>query len=801
MGVLWQDVSYSVRLLVKRPGVTLMVVVNLALGIGASVAIFSVVNAVMLQPLLFPQSHQLVLVEELNPKVSPKPIKASFPNFQDWRTQSGSIFAQLAAYRNQRLILTGGPDPERVAAQSVSSAFFLALGANAKIGRTFSPGRDDAHGENVVVLSHHLWQRYFAAGGNVLGKTVTLEGVPHTVVGIMPPGFRFLEEADVWTLLEVAPSMRQMRGARFLQVVGRLKSDVTLEEARARMDTLALQMAEAYPETNAGWGVSLSPLRERLVGQLRQRLLMLLGAVGLVLLIACANTSNLLLGETSRQHQEFAVRAALGATTTRLLRQSLTKSVGLGLLGGSLGVVMAVWGVHLLLAMSPGSIPQVGRVELDRTVLGFALLVSFLSSLLSGLVPAVRASRPDLNQALKEGTRIHGIGFGSLKRQPFRSLLIASQVALAQILLIGAVLLGVSFFNLSAVNPGFLVENLLCMQISLPAHKYPEASSQAAFFAQLLERVGTLSDIRSAALATVVPLSGIDPKNTFALEPGDSSDGEWASVRTVSPNYFRTMGIPLLAGRLFTAQDTGQSPPVLVINRSMAHRLWPNEDPLGKLVFFGEDPHVVIGVVGNVRDNRLDTEEEPKAYFSFLQDPQPWMVLVTRADSDPLKLVPMLRTQVRGIDKDQPVERVQTMADLIAHSVAQPRFSALLLAVFAALALVLAMSGVYGVTSYSVTQRTHEIGIRMALGAERHHILELIIGQGLRLAALGLGLGIVGSVAGTQLLRGMLYGVGPIDLTIIVSVAFLLAGLVLVASCIPALRAARVDPLTALRYE
>ena len=793
METLLQDVRYAIRMLFKKPGFTTVVLITLALGIGANTAIFSVVNGVLIQPLPFKEPDRLVAVLEANPKISNEPVGASFPNFTDWEEQN-QVFEHMAAFRVQYLTLIGEDEPLRVTGQCVSSAFFPMLGAEPVLGRTLLPKEENTGQRKVVVLSHGFWQRHFGGDPAVLDRTLTLDGSQFTVIGVMPPGFRFLKDADVWTPLDVPAPLQQMRGARFLQVIARLKPGISLEQARAGMGTLAGQLENQYSQSNSGWGVSLTALRDKVVGDVSLGLLVLLAAVGFVLLIACANVANLLLTRGATRQKEIAIRVALGAGRRRLIQQLLTESTLLGLLGGGLGLLLALWGIDALRALSPSNLPRIEEIRIDGRVLGFTLIVSLFTGLLFGLAPTRQATRIDLQETLKEG------GSSMSSRRFLRGLLVISEIALSLILLVGAGLLGRSFLRLLSVDPGFRTENLLTMEISLPQYKYRQDHQRTEFFQQLLERAESLPGVRSVALTTVLPLSGSESKNSFGIEGRENAVANWASLRLISPDYFRTMAIPLRNGRTFDARDAKDPPDAVIINEILARRFWPDEDPVGKRILFGDSGPTIVGVVGNIKHAGLEAEYEPEMYVPFPEQSSQ-LVLVARADSAAIALAGPLRALVHSIDKDQPVENFSTMEEVVSRSVAQPRFLAILLGAFATLALALAGVGVYGVISVSVAQRTREMGIRMALGAQPRDILRLVLGEGMALAVIGVTAGLLGSFAVTRLISSLLYQVSAVDPITFIVISLLLTAVALAASFIPARRATRVDPMVALRYE
>ena len=810
METLLSDIRYSLRILLKRPGFTLVAVITLALGIGANTAIFSVVNAVLLRPLPFKNPDRLMTLWENNLKQGQDHGAVGGANFTDWRNRN-QVFESLAAYFNWNYNLTGGDEPQRLRAVLVSGEFFQTLGVEAMAGRVLNPEDDQDGKDDVVVLSHTLWQNGFGASSAIIGQTIRLNGRGHTVVGVMPRGFTFPDEkTDIWRPMAMSAQQVQNRQGKWLSAIGRLKTGVSIEQASADMGAIALQLEQQYPDANAGYGVRLVPLHEEIVGKVNTILLILFGAVGFVLLIACANIANLLLARASSRQKEIAVRAALGASRRRLINQFLTEGLLLAMMGGVLGLLLALWGSDALIALSPANIPRLKEAGVDGRVLGFTLLLSLLTTLIFGLAPALQASKPNLNEALKEEGR--GASSGSGGR--LRSLLVIGEVAVSVVLLVGAGLMIKSFVQLQGVNAGFDAHNLLTMEITLPASRYGQNQQQIGFFQQALERIKSLPGVKAVGAVQDLPFKFNEMSFPIRIDSTlegqlvqSASEQPKAVYRAVTDDYFRALEIPLLEGRTFTSQDDLNTSPVVIINQSMANRFWPDEDPLGKRIRFGEasDPaYTIVGVVGDIKHMGLNADEGAVMYQPHAQKRFPWlrwMTLVVRTDEDARGLAAAVRSRIQEVDKDQPVYGVATMEQLLAESIATPRFSTLLLAGFALLALALTVIGVYGVVSYTIAQRTREIGIRMALGAQMRDVIRLVIGQGLKLVLTGVGLGLAGAGALTHTMKSLLFGVSATDPGIFAMVAVLLTGVALLACYLPSRRAAKVDPMIALRYE
>jgi putative ABC transport system permease protein len=807
MNTLWQDLRYGARMLLKRPGFTLVAILTLSLGIGANTAIFSVINSVLLRPLPYPQPERIAHLWETNRKQNVLTGTVSPLCFTDWRGQSQS-FEAMSAYRFASLALTGGAEPERLTGVAASAGFFEVLGVTPLLGRGFTAEEDKPGNNRVVVLGHGLWQRRFASDEKLIGQTITLDGQSHTVIGVMPPKFRYPNAAELWTPLALDLS-RSRRGSHFLFAIGRLKTGITPVAAQAELDVIARNLEKQYPDNNRDQGINLVPLHEQLVGQdLRLRLWVLLAAVGLVLLIACVNVANLQLARAATRYRETAIRSALGAGRGRLVRQFLTESLLLAVLGGLSGLLLAKWGADWLANIARAQFPQLPEISLDTRVLGFTLLVSLLTGVIFGLAPALQSVKINVQEALKES------GPGATgQRQRVRSLLVIAEVALAVVLLVGAGLLINSFFRLQRVNLGFDPENLLTFNIALPQTRYGAAHLQAAFFQQTLQRIAALPEVQVAGAVSDLPFSGSRSGSSFSIDGrAKQSNEDWnADIRLISPDYFRALGIQLHAGRAFSERDVKETPGVVIINQTMARRFWPNEDPLGKRLTIGTPQETelygrapsreIVGIVGDLKHQRLADASAPEMYVPYQQLPGLAMSLAVRGRGDAAKLTGAVREAVRAVDRDQPISRVALMAERLARAVATERLNALLLTAFAAVALLLAGVGIYGVMAYTVTQGTREIGIRLALGAQARDVLRLIVGQGLLLTGIGLGLGLVTSFALTRLLERLLFGITATDPLVFSAATLLLSLIALLACYIPARRATKVDPLVALKYE
>ncbi len=798
METLWQDLRYGARQLARSPGFTAVAVLTLALGIGANTAIFSVVNAVLLRPLPYDEPERLVRFRQ----------NQSWPDMADLSELSRTL-ENFGGYTKINLDYTDRPEAERVNGTAVTGSLFPLLGVEAARGRIFQSTEDQPNGDHLVVISHSFWQTHLGGDAEVVGRSVSFSGSNYTVIGVMPPGFQLpQDEADVWVLLRVELwESAQHRGVHYLRAFGRLNPEAGLEQAQADLDNIARRLAALYPEENTDIRFLAIPLHDYTVRNVRTALLVLLGAVALVLLIACANVANLLLTRNTSRQREIAIRMALGSGRLRLTRQLLTEGLLLALAGGSAGLLLASWLLDLVVALSAQTVPRIDEVGLDNTVLGFSAGLSLLTVVFFGLVPALQFSRPNLQDALKEGGR----GSGGLAHRRFRDSLVAAEVALAFILLVGAGLLLHSLYQLQSVDAGFEPERLLSANITLPPKSYRDIPRRVAFYEQVVERIEALPGVEAVGGTTDLPFASNYVDHDFVIEgrpplpPGTEPD---AFYRGVTPGYFRAMGIPLLRGRVFTDADREGTPLVVIINQRMARDFFSGEDPLGQRIHWARVPQpysmTIVGVVGNVRSFGLEEEDLPAVYVPFRQEKhwwRTWMNLTVRTSAEPTTLVGPVRAAVAEVDSTIPVADILTMEERMGASVADRRFNLFLLGLFALLALGLAAVGIYGIVSYVTAQRTHEIGIRMALGAQRSSVLRLVVGQGLRLALVGVALGVAGALGLMRFLSTLLFGVTPTDPLTFVGVTFLLTGVALVACWVPARRAARVDPMVALRYE
>jgi putative ABC transport system permease protein len=807
METLLQDIRFGVRMLGKNGAFTFVVLLTLALGIGANTAIFTVVNAIVFRPLPYFAPQQLVGVWTKDFKRPGSQYPAAMPTFRDWQQQA-HLFNGFAAYAFNRFHVSGNEGPDETRGVLATTNFFDVMGVKPVLGRALQPADER---ERVVVIGDVLWRRRFNADRNVLGKAINLNSEPFTIIGVMPASFRFpTPDIELWSSLAPIYSLdakssvgdwinnRSLRGYR---VVGRLKDGVSQEQAQAEMNTIAERLAKDYPDSNAGTGVVLVPLRTQMIGDYQKALVVLLIAVGFILLIACANVANLMLARTAARDREIAIRRAMGAGQFRLIRQMLTESVLLSTLGGLIGLLLAAWGVQLLLGLTPKDIPRLEGVSVDRSALLFTLIVSLGTGVLFGLAPAWHARKLSLNESLREGGR--GIaGLARIKR--LRSLLVISEIALAVVLLVGAGLMLKSFQRLTDVDPGFNPDNLLTMAIGLQFVRYQDPAKQVAFFDQALQRVRSLPGVAAAGACTSLPPSYIQQGTGFTIEGRPQEPGTQppsAIYMPATPGYLEALGIPLIRGRTIADADTAQAPGVVVINQTLASRFFPNEDPVGHRMTISGVVRTIVGVVGDAKYQGLGVEAGPQAYVPHAQSPFPGMRVVVRTTTDPSSLIAAVRTQIQSVDSEEGPTRFAPMTQLLSESVAQPRFNTFLIGLFAALAFILSAIGIYGVINYDVTQRTGEIGIRMALGAQRRDVLRLILGQGFLLTLGGLLAGLGGAMLLTRYLTGLLFEVKPTDPLTYAVVASLLTFVALAACLIPARRATKVDPLVALRYE
>jgi predicted permease len=801
---LLQDIRFGVRVLCKSPGFTAVAVLSLALGIGANTAIFSVVDAVLLRPLPFAEPDRLVTVSECSrPHDKSTKNEVAPGNFLDWRTRN-HVFEQIGAVELPGYSLTGSDRPERVLGAATSAGMLRLLGLHPALGREFEPTDDKDGAAPVVMLTHVLWKRRYGSDPHILGKTIQLDTGPHTVVGVLPAGLAFPEpNVQLWVPLEQTIAPREMRwhASHYLDVYARLKPGVSLAQASEEMSGIAAQIKHEQPESNSGPAVLVLNLQDDRGGAIRPALLTLLVAVAFVLLIACVNVANLLLVRATTRGKELATRIALGAGQSRLIRQMLTESVLLSFAGGCMGLLVASWTRRLLLAFRPESLPQFNVIETDGRVLLFTLAVSVVTGLLFGMLPALRSSTIHLNHAASRSST------PGKSTQRLRNLFVTAEIAASLVLLAGAALTIRSFLHLRDTNLGFRSDHTVTARISIPNDKYSKDEQVIAFYDQLVERIRSTAGVESAAMVSFLPLTGHNFDNSFDVvghPPRLPDNRDYALVRFTDPRYFSVLGIPLLSGRGIGEHDRLGSSRSVVLSESMAKRYWPNGSPIGEhlLVYMGEDesPWEVVGTVGDVRTS-IAEEPQPTIYFPYAQFPYRFMVLTVRTHGDPQSMIETIRNTVLTLDPDQPIYQTRTLADLIDINLAPWRFSMILLCIFAGMALLLAAAGIYGVMAYLVAQRTHEVGIRMALGAEPHDVLRLVVGHGAKLALIGVISGLLASLALTHLMSNLLFDVSTTDPLTLSVVAFVITLVVLAACYIPARRATRVDPMIALRYE
>ena len=795
-----KDLRYAMRALLRRPGFTAVAVITLALGIGANTAIFSVVHAVLIQPLPYPDSEQLVALRQSNSATEPD-AQIAPGNFLEWQRQNTS-FAGLAAYRTVSYNLTGDGNPERVLAGRVSFGLFKLLGAQLLSGRDFLAEEDRPGREKVVIISQGLSQRRFGGWADVLGKTLKLDGEDYTVVGVMPAEFRLPDqrERQLWTPIAFKDIEQTLYQARYIEAIGRLKPSVSFQQAQAEMTAIAARLAQEHPDANTGWTIRVTPLLDFVVGDVKRVLWILFGAVALTLLIACANVANLLLARATARQKEMAVRVALGAGRARIARQLATESLLLAMLGALAAWPLASWGLRALLAAAPADLPRLASVSIDNRALLFTFVVALFTAFLFGLAPALQVMKYDSNPTLKDHRS------RSVRQQRIGNFLIASEVALAFMLLIGGGLLLRTVWRLNHVDPGFDERNALAVTLQLPEKKYADPQQLARFSEQLVQEVSTLPGVAATGVARILPIVHDLPTSFYFEGYARPKENELPQTNysAVSPGYFKAMGIPLLAGRAFTERDTLDAPRVAIVSQTLAQRYFPNGDAIGKRINVQTGPESyreIVGIAGDVKQNGLTKSTRPHTYEPFAQAPNQFMTLIVRSTTDPNALVPAIRSKVLALDGELPLQRVTTLDRMIANSIRQQRFTSIVLSVFAGVALLLAAAGLYGVISYSVAQRTHELGIRVALGAQVKDVMQLVLRQGMVFVIAGEVAGIAGALALTRLLGGLLFGVTPTDALTFIAVTAGLTFVALLACYIPARRATKVDPLVALRYE
>ncbi len=811
-----QDLRFGMRMLLRHRTFTLATIILFALGIGANTAVFSVVNAILLRPLPYPNSNRMVVIWGNFLKLNIEQMRAKAAEYVDYRDQTQS-FETVAAFHTADFNFLGSQEPVRITGANVTANLFPMLGPKAAQGRLFSEEETQPGKNNVVVLSHKFWQQRLGSPANIIGQNIRLNDQTYAVVGVMPagfefphPSFTFTTPAEFWTpLVFNMEQLTQRQRPYYLNVIGVLKPTVSLEQSRAEMATLAKRFEQQHPgyvgpnKADGGWRITIVPLQEQIVGKSRRALLILFAAVGLVLLIACANAANLFLMRATARQKELAIRIALGANRVRLIRQLLIESLLVAGLGGLFGLALAWWGVNALLALSPANLPRLQEISLDGHVLLFTLGLTLLTGLIFGIVPAVQTTRVSQQLPLKEGSAAAIRG-----RHWLRNLLVVGEVSIALLLLIGAGLLLNSFLRLQSTNPGIDADHLLSTEIALPATRYTEPAKVAEFYQELLRKVESLPGVNSASLSTIQPLSGFALNDPFSIEgrPFDPNNATWAGWQRITPNHFHTLGIPFIAGRDFTEYDNPENTEVAIINESLARRYFPGENPLGKRLTLGiprpDNPwKTIVGVVKDIPHRNLESAAEPDWYLPYFQKPQRDAFLMVRTSATPTGLAVAIRNQVLATDKDQPVTAIKPMNDVIASTTAPHRFNALLLGIFATVALLLAALGIFSVMSYSVTQRTQEIGVRMALGARSSDVTRLIVRQGMTLVIAGIALGIIGSIATARTITSLLYGITALDPVTFTTISLLLAIVALLACYLPARRAAKTDPISALRHE
>jgi putative ABC transport system permease protein len=806
MKTLVDDLRFGTRMLLKSPSFTAIALLTLALGIGANTAIFSAVNSVLLRPLPYKTPERLAMLWNDNRRLGLHEDLTSYPNFVDWRTQS-RLFEDMAAMAEMGADVTGVEVPYEVLGWRVGSHLFSMLGVTPEIGRAFTEQEEQRGHSAVAILSDGLWRERFGADPKALGKTMIMDGDPYVIVGVMPAGFQFPDKrAEIWTPLALSERGKANRGGFFLRVLGKLKPGASIEQARAEMTLVGTNLERQYPDYNAGLGVWVVPLLNQVVGNLRTGLLVLFGAVGFVLLIACANVANLFLARGAGREREIAVRAALGAGRARLIRQLLTESFVFSVPAGAAGLLVAYGSLRALIALAPADMPRLNEIAMDGRVLFFTLGISLVSALFFGLVPAFRISRSDLNESLREGGRSLA---GGVRASFVRSSLLVAEVALSMVLLAGAGLMVRSLIYLHALNPGFDSSNVLTMQLSAPYSKFSKGTEIAALYNRVIERLRALPMLRSAGLVTDIFLSTTPNSGTFTVEGKPLpplEQGIEATMDSVSPGYFNALRVPLIAGRFIDERDQAGSLPVALINETMARRFWPNQDPIGKRFHFGWGTTnvqwlTVVGVVGDMRRQGLDKVARVETFSPLAQRPRSDLKLVVRTSDDPSKMAGVIQSELRAVEKELVIQKVMTLDQQIGESLAQRRFQTWLLGLFSGIALLLAAIGIYGVMYHSVTQRTHEFGVRVALGAGARDVLRMVLGQAVLLVGTGAVIGTVAALALTRFVSSLLYGVSSSDPLTYFAVFLVLIGSALAASYLPARRATKVDPMVALRSE
>jgi putative ABC transport system permease protein len=814
-----QDLRLAFRGLINTPGFTFVAIVTVALAIGANTTVFSLVNALLIRPLPYKNPQELVLLWEKFSAQGLDRIPVSAPEYFDYEKEIKSL--EIAGFDYTDLNLTAGEMPERIAGAVVTPSLFPVLGIEPFRGRTFTRNEFGEGNDNVVIISERLWKRRFNSDPEFVGKRLSLNGRSFTVIGIMSAKFQFPlplfnvqggtfgQQVDIWKPIAFTKNELESRGSRSYGIVGRLKPGVSLSQAQAELDTIIAGWFSRFPDSYdpaTRFGGTLYKFHEQVVGGMQTALVILLGAVALVLLIACANLTTMLLARAGAREREFAIRVALGAGPARLLRQMLTESVLLALIGGTAGALLAIWGLDLLRSIGSHTVPRIAEANLDLRVLLVTLVASIVTGILFGLVPALASAKPELTEALKEGGRGSTSG---IRRNRVRNALVISEVALAVVLLVGASLLLKSFARLQNVDPGFEPRNVLTMEISLPVAKYARGKPVTDFYAEMIRRVQALPGVEAASLTTILPLSGTNSDSSFTIEGRDPMQEKVfpdEEIRGVTDSYFKVLKVPLVQGRFFDERDNADAPPVVIINQAFARKWFPNQDAIGQKITFDDprkpDPKwiTIVGSVGDIRHQGLEVEAKPEYYLPHPQNPYRGMILAVRSKQDPRSLAESIRREIRRLDPEIPAANVRTLEDVTSDSIAPRRLSVVLISVFAAVALVLASVGIYGVMSFLVVQRTHEIGVRMALGAQRSDVLRLVVGHGMKLVLIGSAIGLLMALISTRALSAMLYRVGAFDLTSFAGVTIALALVALLASYLPALRATRADPMIALGH-